>query len=161
MNRGRGRPYNPAVATPAERIREDVKAALKAGDKERLATLRLLSSAIHNEQIRSGGEVDEDGFLKLVRKAIKQRRDSAEQYRAGGRAELAEREEREAEILAAYLPEEAGEDEIRAAIEALIADQGLAGPAAMGTVMKAMMARFGGRADGAVINRLAREVLTS
>ena len=149
------------MTTPAERVQGEIKTALKEGDKDRLATLRLLLNSIKNEAIRSGSEVDEDGFLKLVRKAIKQRRDSAEQYRAGGRAELAEKEEREGEILAAYLPEEAGEDEIRAAIEALVAEQELAGPAAIGVVMKAMMARFSGRADGGVINRLAREILGS
>lgn len=147
------------MTTPAERIQDEIKEALKGGNKDRLATLRLLLNSIKNEAIRSGSEVDEDGFLKLVRKAIKQRRDSAEQYRAGGRAELAEKEEREGEILAAYLPEEAGKDEIRAAIEALVAEQELAGPAAIGVVMKAMMARFSGRADGGVINRLAREIL--
>lgn len=152
--------YNPVVmTTQADRIQEEIKEALKAGDKERLATLRLLLNAIKNEAIRSGAEVDEDGFLQLVRKAIKQRRDSAEQYRSGGRGELADREEREAEILAVYLPEQAGEDEIRAAIEGLVAERGLSGPAGIGSVMKEMMARFSGRADGAVINRLAREIL--
>ncbi len=149
------------MPAPVERIEQEVRAALKAGDKERLATLRLLLTAIKNEAIRRGEEVDEDGFLKLVRKAIKQRRDSAEQYRGGGRDELADKEEREAEILGVYLPEEAGEDEIRAAIAELVAAEGLSGPAAMGTVMKAMMARFGGRADGGTINRLAREILAS
>ena len=147
------------MTTPAERIQDEIKSALKEGDKERLATLRLLLNAIKNETIRAGAEVDEDGFLKLVRKAIKQRRDSAEQYRGGGRSELAEKEEREAEILKVYLPAEASEDEVRAAIAALVAEQELAGPAAIGTVMKAMMARFSGRADGSVINRLAREIL--
>ena len=147
------------MASPVERIEEEVRAALKAGDKERLATLRLLLNAIKNEAIRAGKEVDDDGFVKLVRKAIKQRRDSAEQYRNGGRAELADREEREAEILGVYLPAEASEEEIRSAIATFVATEGLTGPAAIGAVMKAMMARFGGRADGGVINRLAREIL--
>ena len=148
------------MASPVERIESEVRTALKAGDKERLATLRLLLNAIKNEAIRSGREVDEDSFLKLVRKAIKQRRDSAEQYRAGDRAELAEREEREAEILGVYLPEEASEEEIRAAIAAFVAAEDLSG-AAIGVIMKAMMTRFSGRADGGVINRLAREILGS
>lgn len=147
------------MTNPAESIQDEIKTALREGDKERLATLRLLLSAVKNEAIRSGDEVDEDGFLKLVRKAIKQRRDSAEQYRAGGRDELAAKEEREAEILAVYLPAQVGEDEIRAAIEALVEEEGLSGPAAIGVVMRSMLARFSGRADGAVINRLAREVL--
>jgi uncharacterized protein YqeY len=147
------------MSTPQNRIEQQVQEALKAGDKERLATLRMLLNAIKNERIRTGEEVDEDGFLKLVRKGIKQRRESAEQYRRGDREELAVREEREAEILAAYLPPAADDEELAAAIRDYIAETGLSGPQAIGTVMKEMMARFSGRADGGTINRLARQIL--
>jgi len=95
----------------------------------------------------------------LVRKAIKQRADSVEQYRKGNREELAAREEREAEILSAYLPPQIDEDELRAAITALVKDQDLSGPAAIGTIMKTMTSRFAGRAEGGTINKIAREVL--
>jgi hypothetical protein len=144
---------------PRGRIETDVKAALKAGDKERLATLRLLLAAIKNEAIASGGAVDEDRFVALVRKAIKQRQEAAEQFRKGGREESAAKEEREIEHLEPYLPQQAGEAEIRAAVAAFVAEQGLSGMAAMGPVMQAMMARFGSSADGAVISRVARELL--
>ncbi len=147
------------MPNPHDTIRSEIKQALKAGDKERLATLRLLLTAIQNEQIRTGEPVDEAGFLQLVRKAIKQRRDSAEQYRNGAREELAAKEEREAEILEAYLPPQADEGELRAEIAALVEAEGLSGPAAIGTIMKAMMAKFAGRAEGGTINRIAREVL--
>ena len=147
------------MSTPLERIQGDIKSALKARDKERLTTLRLLLAEIKNEKIRAGEEVGDDAFVRLVRKALKQRKDSVEQYRKGDRPELAAKEEREAEILGAYLPQQAGEDEIKSAIEELVAAEGLEGPRAIGVVMKAMMARFGGSADGKTINQIARKVL--
>ena len=148
------------MSTPQQRIEMEVLQALKAQEKERLSTLRLLLNAIKNERIRSGEEVDENTFLNLVRKGIKQRQEASEQYRKGEREELAEREEREAEILSAYLPPPVGEDELTAAIRDFIEAQGLAGPQALGPVMKEMLSRFGGRTDGGTINRLAREILT-
>jgi len=155
----------PATATaaaprqPQQCIETELKAAMKSGDKLRLQTLRLLLTDIKNERIRRGGEVDEAGFVALVRKAIKQREEAAAQYKAGQRQELAAKEESEAAILAAFLPAAADESEIRAAVAALIAERGLAGPQAIGPVMKEMLARFGTSADGATINRIARELL--
>jgi len=144
---------------PQQRLESDVKEAMKAGDKERLSTLRMLLSAVKNERIARGSEVDEAGFASLTRKAIKQREEAAEQYRKGGRPELAEKEEREGKLLTAYLPAQVDEAQLRAAIQALVAERGLAGNAAMGPIMKEMMARFGAAADGATISRLAREIL--
>ncbi|HLX08659.1 MAG TPA: GatB/YqeY domain-containing protein [Thermoanaerobaculia bacterium] len=144
---------------PQQRIEAELKAALKSGDKLRLQTLRLLLTDIKNERIRRGGEVDEAGFVALVRKAIKQREEAATQYRAGERRELAAKEESEAAILAGFLPAAADEAEIRRAIAALIAERGLAGPQAIGPIMKETLARFGTSADGATINRIARELL--
>ena len=144
---------------PQERLETDVKAAMKGGDKERLSTLRMLLSAVKNERIARGSEVDEAAFASITRKAIKQREEASEQYRKGDRPELAEKEEREGKLLAAYLPAQIDEGEIRAAIKALVAERDLSGNAAMGQIMKEMIARFGAAADGAVISRLAREVL--
>jgi uncharacterized protein YqeY len=147
------------AAAPQQRIETELRAAMKSGDKERLQTLRLLLTEIKNERIRRGAEVDEAGFVALVRKAIKQREEAAAQYRAGQRQELAAKEESEAGILAGFLPAAADEGEIRAAAAALIAERGLSGPQAIGPVMKEMLARFGTSADGATINRIARELL--
>jgi uncharacterized protein YqeY len=147
------------MTTPQQRLETDLKAAMKAGEKERLSTLRMLLAEVKNERIRRGGEVDETAFAGLTRKAIKQREEAAEQYRKGERPELAEKEEGEAKLLAAYLPAQADEGAIRAAIVALVAERGLSGPAAMGPVMKEILARFGSAADGATVSRLAREVL--
>ncbi|HUO87138.1 MAG TPA: GatB/YqeY domain-containing protein [Thermoanaerobaculia bacterium] len=147
------------MTTPQEQVEADVKAALKKGDKERLGTLRMLLAEIKNERIRRGGEVDEAAMAALVRKAIKQRHEAAEQFRRGDREESAVREEREAAILGDYLPQQASEEEIRAVVERLVREEDLSGPAAMGQVMRETIARFGPRADGGTVNRIAREVL--
>lgn len=148
------------TTTPQQRIEADLKTAMKAGEKERLSTLRMLLTEIKNERIRRGSDVDEPGFVSLVRKAIKQREEASLQYRNGHREELAAKEDSEAKMLAAYLPAQVDEGQIRDAVAALVAERGLSGPAAIGPVMKEMLARFGSAADGAVINRIAREVLT-
>ena len=144
---------------PQQRIEADVKTAMKSGEKEKLSTLRMLLTEIKNEKIRRGSEVDDPGFVALVRKAIKQREEASSQYRSGNRPELADKEESEAKTLAAYLPAQVDESQIRGAIEELVASRGLSGPAAIGPIMKEMLARFGTAADGATINRLAREAL--
>ncbi len=149
------------MSTPQDRIQSDIKEALKARQTERLATLRMLLSEIKNEKIRAGQDIDDEAFVRVVRKGVKQRQDAAEQFRAGDREEMAAKEEREAEILTAYLPQQVGADEIRAAIEELVAAEGLSGPRAIGVIMKAMMARFGSAADGRTINQVAREVLAA
>jgi hypothetical protein len=148
------------ATTPQQRIEGELREAMKAGQKERVSTLRLLLTEVKNERIRRGGEVDETGFVSLVRKAIKQREEAAAQYRQGGRPDRAEQEESEARLLAGYLPAQVDEAQLRGAIEELVASRGLAGPAAIGPVMKEMLARFGSSADGATINRIARQVLT-
>ncbi len=147
------------MTNPQQQIEADVKAAMKSGEKERLSTLRMLLTEVKNDRIRRGGEVDEAGFVSLVRKAIKQREEAADQYRKGARPELAEKEEREAAMLAVYLPAQVDEAAVRAAVEQLVAERGLAGPAAMGVVMKETLARFGSAVDGATVSRIAREVL--
>ncbi|MEM7482623.1 MAG: GatB/YqeY domain-containing protein [Acidobacteriota bacterium] len=147
------------MSTPQETIQNDLKDAMRSGDKERLGTLRMLLTEIKNESIRSGDEVDDATFDNLVRKGVKQRKDAAQQYRDGGREELAEKEEREITYLEAYLPQAVPEEEIRAAIQEILAASGLEGPKAMGVVMKETLARFGPRADGSTVSRLAREIL--
>jgi len=147
------------MSHPRERIEADLRAARKAGKPEHVATLGLLLTAIDNERIRRGEPVDDTGFVTLVQKAIKQRKEASEQYREGGKDDRAQREAREAEILAAYLPEQVDEEELRRAIREIVDAGGLSGPAGIGRVMGQMMARYRGRADGGTINRLAREIL--
>jgi uncharacterized protein YqeY len=132
---------------------------MKGREKERLSTLRLLLAALKNERISQGRPVDEAGFLSVVKRAIKQRREAAGKYREGGRPELAAKEEREEEILAAYLPAAVSEEELRQAVDELVAAEGLQGPKALGRIMKTILARYAGRADGATLQRIARQAL--
>ncbi len=145
--------------TPQQTIEADVKTALKAGDKDRVSTLRMLLTELKNERIRSGGEVDRKTFYGLVQKGIKQRHESAEAFRKADREESAAKEEREAEILEEYLPAQASEDEIRRAVEELAAEKNLAGMKDLGQVMGPTMQRFAGKADGSRVQKIAREVL--
>lgn len=142
-----------------DRISADLKTAMKAGDKERVATLRLLLTAIQNERIAAGSAVDDEGLMTLVQRAVKQRRESADAYRGGGREEAAAREEREITILEEYLPEPVDEETLRGAVRELVVAEGLEGPQAIGQVMKTLLPRFAGRTDGATLSRIAREEL--
>src|SRR6185436_9223355 len=101
------------TTTPQQRIEADVKTAMKAGEKDKLSTLRMLLTEIKNERIRRQEEVDEAGFVSLVRKAIKQREEAVEGFHRGGREEMAEKERAEAAFLAQYLPAQADEPQIR------------------------------------------------
>ena len=146
--------------SPKDTVAEATNKALKSGDKERVATLRMLLNEINNERIRQREEVDEQVFLRLVRRSVKQREESASQYEQGGREELAAKERREIEILAEYLPAEVEEAELEQAIAAIIEQGQLSGPGAIGPVMRQMMERYGGRVDGGRISQMARKLLT-
>ena len=146
-------------ASPQQRLQEDLKQAMKARDAELTGTLRMLLSELKYERIKLGHEVTEEEFVVVVQRGVKQRNDSVEQYRKGGREDLAAKEEREAAILASYLPAQVSADEVRTAVEELVREHGLAGPKAIGQVMSAVMPRFKGRFDGKALQQIAREVL--
>ena len=145
--------------TPKELLEADVRAAMKAGRREQLLTIRLLLTDLNNKGIETRAPVDEATFYALVQRAVKQRRESAEMYGEGGREDLAEKELREIVFLEAYLPKQVSDDEIQEQIAGFVAQQGLEGPAAIGTVMKEMMPRFSGGAEGSTISRIAKEIL--
>lgn len=147
------------MTSPHDTISAAMRTALKAGDREKVATLRMLLNEIDNERIRQREEIDDQTFLRLVRRAVKQREESASQYEQGGRDELASKERREIDILAQYLPADVDDEELRSAIARILAEGDLTGPAAMGPVMRQMMEHYGGRADGGRINTLVRELL--
>ncbi len=136
-------------------LRDDVnnalKQAMKAGDKRRVSTLRLVNSALKNAEIEARGHgkgpLSDDELLGLLQKMIKQRQESIELYEMGGRAELAAQEREEIEIVAAYLPQQMSEAETRAAIEAAVGETGAAGLKDMGKVMAALKARHAGKMD--------------
>jgi uncharacterized protein len=141
------------------RLTADMKTALKAGDKLRLATIRLLLAAVKNAEIERGGELKEPELTDLVVKEVKKRREAIPMYRDGGRPELARKEEAEAAILQEYLPAQLGEGELEPLIDEAIEATGAEGVRDMGKVMGRLAPQTKGRADGAVVSRLVRAKL--
>jgi uncharacterized protein YqeY len=139
-----------------DQLRADVTSALKAGEKTRVGALRLVLSELQKAQ--KEGSDDE---LAVLRRERKRRLEAAAQFRDGGRPELAEQEESEAELIAGYLPAELSDDELDAMIAAAVAQTGASGPKDMGQVMKAVMTASGGRADGKRTSTRVREALSA
>jgi uncharacterized protein YqeY len=142
-----------------EQIRADLTAAMKAQEKERLSTLRMLQSALKNEQINLGHELSDEEAMSVIRKAVKQRQDSIEQYTSGNRPELAEKERAEMEILKTYLPPELSEAELESGLREIIASTGAQSKKDMGKVMKEATARYKGRVDGKKIQEVVQRLL--
>ena len=140
-------------------IQDDMKAALKGGDKLRLATVRMLLAAINQKEIDERIDIDDVQALAITEKLVKQRRESAEQYRGAGRDELAEKEEAEIEILKGYLPEPLGEAELDTLIDGAIADSGASSLKEMGQVMNLIKAQAQGRADMGAVSKKVKSKL--
>ena len=147
------------MGTLSEQIRSDLTSAMKAQEKERLSTLRMLQSAIKNEQINSGHELSDEEAMTVIRKAVKQRLDSIEQYTKGNRPELAEKERSEMELLKTYLPPELTDDEIESGVREIIASTGAQSKKDMGKVMKEATGRYKGRVDGKKIQEIVSRLL--
>lgn len=141
--------------TLRERIRADLNEARRSRDKLRTTVLTTVLSEIRNKEIEHGREATEEDVMGVVAKALKQRHEASEQMRAADRTELAEKEEREAEILDTYTPESMAEDEVREIVREVIAG----GADNMGAVMGQLMPRIKGRYDGREANRVVREEL--
>jgi uncharacterized protein YqeY len=142
-----------------DEIQDAMKAAMRGGDRLTLSTLRLLLSALHNEEIKSRRELATEEIQKIVSTLCKQQTEAIELFRKGKRDELADKEEAELKVLQQFLPRPLGEDEVRALIESSITEVGARGVQDLGKVMKQLMPRVIGRADGKRVNELAREVL--
>ncbi len=143
------------------RISEDVKQAMRAGYKPRLTTLRMITAAIKQREVDERIELDDAAVLAIVEKMIKQRRESAEQYRAGQRPELAEAEEAEIEFLKVYLPEPLCEAELDAIIDQAVAETGASDMASMGAVMGLVKPRVQGRAEMRDVSARVRSKLSA
>lgn len=144
-----------------QQILDDIKTAMRSGDKDRLGVLRMLSAAIKQREVDERIELDDAQTLAVVEKMIKQRKESAEQYTTGGRAELAEKELAEIEILKHYLPEQLSDAEIDALIEETIAATGASGIKDMGKVMGELKPRVQGRADMGEVSKKIKARLGS
>jgi hypothetical protein len=135
-------------------VKSDLTGAMKAGEKERVGALRLVLSSLQLA-VKEG----EDDEVAVLRRERKRRLDAAEQYREGGRAELAEQEESEAELISGYLPAELSDDELDAIVTEAVAESGAVAPKEIGKVMSIVMPKVGGRADGKRVSAKVREAL--
>jgi uncharacterized protein YqeY len=148
-----------------ERIDRDLKDAMRSRNTVRLRTLRSIRAALLEKEIaeRKGGEADltEKQMLAVLQKQAKQRRDSIDQYDKGGRNDLVAAESAELKIIESYLPEQLGDEDIRAVVQEIVKESGAASMADMGKVMGPAMQRLGGQADGKRVNQIVREILQS
>ena len=142
-------------------IIEDMKSAMKAGDKDRLKVVRLMMAAIKQVEVDSRSELDDAGVLGVLEKMVKQRRDSVEQFEKGGREDLAASERAEIEVLQAYLPEQLTVDEIAALVDEVIVATGAESIRDMGKVMGQIKARAAGRADMGTVSATVKERLNA
>ena len=144
----------------SEQVEKDLVAAMKAREELRLSVLRMAKTALKHKQVELGKALSDDEAIAVLRTLVKQRRDSVEQFRKGGREDLAAKEEAETEILQTYLPAAASDEEIVAAVAAAITETGASGPQDLGKVMKVAMQKLAGKnADGKRVNQTVRAKL--
>jgi uncharacterized protein YqeY len=145
-----------------QRLTDDMKAALRAGDKERLGTIRLMIAAMKAADMEpgvKGGEIDEAGIVAVLTRMLKQRRDSVEQYTKGNRPDLAAKETAEIAVIESYLPKQMDEAAARDAIAAAIKETGAAGPKDMGKVMGVLKSRHAGQMDFGRASGMVKDLL--
>jgi hypothetical protein len=142
-----------------QQLSDAMKSAMKAKDSLRLTTVRMVLAAVKNREIEQRGELADEEVVGVLSSLVKQRKESVQLYREGGRAELAEKEEAELAILQEFLPAPLAVEEIAALIERAVAETGAAGPRDMGKVMKIISAETRGRADGKLVSDMVRERL--
>jgi uncharacterized protein YqeY len=143
-----------------DQLDADLKASMREKDAVRLSVVRMLKSAIKYREIEAMKPLDDAGVLQVISSEIKRHKDSIEQYRAGNRSDLVEKEEAEAAILLGYLPAQLGEAELKALVEAAVIRTGASGPRDMGAVMKALVPEVQGKADGRLVSDLVKARLS-
>ena len=143
-----------------EQITEDMKAAMRAKDSGRLATIRLLTAAIKQKEVDERIDVSDEQVLAIIEKMNKQRKDSISQFAAGGRQDLADIEKAELAILSTYMPAAMSEAEVQAEVAAAVAAVGAAGPQDMGKVMGVLKPKLAGRADMTAVSAMVKAVLS-
>ena len=143
------------------KVDQEMILAAKATDKIRLSALRLLKNGLHNREIDLKRELNEAEFLQLLSGMVKQRRDSIEQFEKGGRPDLVEKEEAELKVIREFMPAEMSETELDAIIAEAIRETGAAGVRDMGKVMKILMPRVTGKADGKTVGEKVKLILSA
>lgn len=142
-----------------ESIREAMTAAWKAGDTTRRDALRLMIASMENARIELGHPLGEADVTRVLQKEAKQRRDSITEYAKAKRQDLVDKEQAELDVITEFLPQQMSEEELRAIVRSVIEEAGATGPNDLGKVMRPLMAKIAGRADGAAANAIAREIL--
>ena len=142
-----------------QQLTDDMKAAMKAGDKHSLGVIRLINAAIKQKEVDERVELDDTAVIAVLDKMVKQRKDSVTQYEGAGREDLAQVEREEIVVIDRYLPAKMGEAEIVAAIQAAIAETGAKGPADMGKLMGALKPKLAGQADMGLVSTLVKQQL--
>ena len=142
-----------------EKLSEDMKAAMRAKESEKLATIRLINAAIKQREVDERVELGDDQVLSVIEKMIKQRKDSITQFEAGGRQDLADKEKSEITVLAAYMPAQMSDAEVQAEVAAAVVQSGASGPQDMGKVMAVLKAKLSGRADMSAISAQVKAAL--
>lgn len=143
----------------SQRLEQDMKLALKNKDKTKLSVIRMLRSAIKNAEIERGRPLEEEEVLDVLARELKQRKESLQEFEKAGRSELAEKAKAEIAVVQAYLPTPLSEEELRKLARQVIDEVGASTPADMGKVMKEIIPRVKGRADGKEVSRIVRELL--
>ncbi|MGC8868487.1 MAG: GatB/YqeY domain-containing protein [Sulfurihydrogenibium sp.] len=143
-----------------KRLQEEMKAAMKSGDKDRLSTIRMLISEIKKVQIDSKKELTDEEIIAILQKYVKQRKEAYEQYAKAGREDLANKELKEIEVVQEFLPQPLSEDELTKIVEETIKEVGASSVKDMGKVIKAVMDKVKGRAEGSVVSRIVKEKLS-
>ena len=142
-----------------DRITEDMKAAMKAKEADRLSTIRMLLAAVKQKEVDERVVVDDTTLVSIVDKLIKQRKDSIAAFQQAGRTDLVDKESAEVKVLEAYLPQRMSAEEVQLAVNALVAELGAAGPGDMGKVMGAAKARLAGQAEMALVSAAVKQAL--
>ncbi len=145
----------------SERIQQELVRAMRAQDKERLSALRMIRAALQNREIEKRAALSDAEVIETLSSLVKKARESIEQFRLGGRTDLVTKEENELQIILSFLPKQMEEAEIREHIRSVISELGAEGPKDLGLVMKSAMSHLKGRADGKLVQQLAREILAS
>mgnify|MGYP001217421661 FL=1 len=135
-----------------EKINSEMVAAAKAKDSIKLGAIRMIKTALHNKEIDAKRELKEEEILQVLASIVKQRRDSIEQFKTGNRQDLVEKEEYELKVIQAFMPEQMSAEEVEAEVVKAIAESGATGPRDMGKVMKVLMPRVAGKADGKLVS---------
>ena len=144
-----------------EKINSEMVSAAKAKDKIKLSAIRMIKSALHNKEIDLKRELSDEELLQVLSSIVKQRKDSIEQFRKGGRVDLVEKEEKELAVVQFFMPEQLSEEEIEEEIEKAIEDVGAVSIKDMGKVMKVVMPRLTGRADGKIVSDKVKAKLSA